>query len=67
MQNVFPKRKKCRSPNVRGVFTDLHEDDENTPFGFCGLKYSSVQSVQNGDWIRCQECETWYMNCVLGL
>jgi hypothetical protein len=55
----IPKNEKRPSLNVRGIFTDLHEDsDENTLCGFGGLKYSSVQSVQKGDWIRCQKYKT---------
>jgi hypothetical protein len=38
----IPEKEKRQSPKVRGVFADLHEDDENTPRGFCGLKCSSV-------------------------
>jgi len=53
------KKKHHRASRVKDVFRDLHEDnDKNTPCGFCGLKYSSVQSVQKGDWIRYQKCES---------
>jgi hypothetical protein len=63
----IPKKEKRRSLNVMVVFTDLHEDkDENTPCGFCGLKHSSVQSVQKGDWIRCQKYKTWYHEVCVG-
>jgi hypothetical protein len=62
-----PKNKKRRAPNSKGAFPDLHEDsDENTPCGFCGLKYCSVHTVQKGDWIRCQKCDTWYHEVCVG-
>ena len=61
------RKAKCIPKNVMGVFTDLHEDkDENTPCGFCGLKYSSVQSVQKRDWIRCHKYKTWYHEVCVG-
>jgi hypothetical protein len=55
----IPKKKHCRAPSVKDASPVLHEDDDkNTPCGFCGLKYCSVQSVQKGDWIRCHKCVT---------
>jgi hypothetical protein len=60
------KKKKRRAANGKGVCRDLHEDSgENTPCEFCGLKYCSEQSVQNGDCIRGQKHVI--MKCVLGL
>jgi hypothetical protein len=62
----IPKKEKRRSLNVMSVFTYLHEDNENMPCGFCGLKYSSVKCVQKGDWIGCQKCKTWYHEVCVG-
>jgi hypothetical protein len=63
----IPKKKKSRAPNSKGAFPYLQEDsDENTPCVFCSLKYCSVQSVQKGDWIRCQKCDTLYHEVCVG-
>jgi hypothetical protein len=60
----IPKTKLRRAPRRKAsdkyVLPIPSEDsDENTPYGFCSLKYYSVQSVEKGDWIRCQKCGTW--------
>jgi hypothetical protein len=68
MRNSLPKRKKRQALNIKGVFTDIHEEsDENTPYGFCGLKYCSVQSVQKDDWICSQKCEKCYYEVCAGV
>jgi hypothetical protein len=57
--NAKSTAKKCRAPSGKGDFADLHEDSaEIAPCGFCGLKYCSVESVQNCDLIRCQKYDT---------
>jgi hypothetical protein len=66
-EKSIPKKKKRRAPNIKGFWPYFHEDsDEDTPFGFCGLKYYSVHSVQKGDWIRRQKCDTWYNEVCIG-
>jgi hypothetical protein len=63
----IPEKEKRQSLNFRGVFTDLHEDnDENTSCGFCGLKYSSVQSVERETGLGARNVKRGTMKCVLG-
>jgi hypothetical protein len=66
-----PKTKLRRAPRGKASDKDVlpipsEDSDENTPCGFCSLKYYSVQSVEKGDWIRCQKCGTWYHEVCVG-
>jgi len=54
------KKKHRRALNVWAPNIWPHEDsNEHTPCDFCGLKNSSVNSVQKDDCISWQKCDTW--------
>jgi hypothetical protein len=70
-EKCIPKTKLPRAPrrktSDKDVLTIPPEDsDENTSRGFCSLNYYSVQSVEKGDWNRCQKCGTWYHEVCVG-
>jgi hypothetical protein len=67
----IPKTKLRRAPRSKASDKDFlpippEDSDKNTPCGFCSLKYCSVQSVEKGDWIRCQKCGTWCHEACVG-
>ena len=54
------KKKKRRVPNIKRVFTDLHEESDENAMWILWLEVLlSIQSAQNRDCITSQICEKW--------
>lgn len=74
-RNVTPdeKRKRQRrmmkrSPTSTSSSEEFSEssDEDNTPCGFCGVRYLEEQSLSKGDWISCQKCCRWFHEICVG-